>query len=164
MSLYEKWYEITKKEMTPQQSKSFWEAYFLKEKGVYEKILENKEFLIDTTIKDFASKYELENVIVVGFIDGINTSLNKEIEIETLEEDTKIILDINIEKLYFNMHVAEAEWLYTLTQWDDILSLEKREQIYKEYKTSKTFFAENKIGRNDTCVCGSGKKYKKCCG
>jgi preprotein translocase subunit SecA len=24
--------------------------------------------------------------------------------------------------------------------------------------------AEKKIGRNDPCTCGSGKKYKKCCG
>jgi SEC-C motif-containing protein len=24
--------------------------------------------------------------------------------------------------------------------------------------------AENKVGRNDPCICGSGKKYKKCCG
>ena len=24
--------------------------------------------------------------------------------------------------------------------------------------------AETKIGRNDPCPCGSGKKYKKCCG
>ena len=23
---------------------------------------------------------------------------------------------------------------------------------------------ENKIGRNEPCPCGSGKKYKKCCG
>jgi len=23
---------------------------------------------------------------------------------------------------------------------------------------------EKKIGRNDPCPCGSGKKYKKCCG
>lgn len=23
---------------------------------------------------------------------------------------------------------------------------------------------EPKIGRNDPCTCGSGKKYKKCCG
>ncbi len=23
---------------------------------------------------------------------------------------------------------------------------------------------ENKTGRNDPCPCGSGKKYKKCCG
>jgi preprotein translocase subunit SecA len=24
--------------------------------------------------------------------------------------------------------------------------------------------ASDKIGRNDPCPCGSGKKYKKCCG
>jgi preprotein translocase subunit SecA len=24
--------------------------------------------------------------------------------------------------------------------------------------------AEPKVGRNDECPCGSGKKYKKCCG
>jgi uncharacterized protein YecA (UPF0149 family) len=23
---------------------------------------------------------------------------------------------------------------------------------------------EAKVGRNDPCPCGSGKKYKKCCG
>jgi uncharacterized protein len=23
---------------------------------------------------------------------------------------------------------------------------------------------EPKVGRNDDCPCGSGKKYKKCCG
>ena len=28
-------------------------------------------------------------------------------------------------------------------------------------KTSKT---SNKIGRNDPCPCGSGRKYKQCCG
>lgn len=28
----------------------------------------------------------------------------------------------------------------------------------------KTIVKEEKIGRNDPCPCGSGKKYKKCCG
>jgi len=28
----------------------------------------------------------------------------------------------------------------------------------------KTKIAEDKIGRNEPCPCGSGKKYKKCCG
>jgi uncharacterized protein YecA (UPF0149 family) len=23
---------------------------------------------------------------------------------------------------------------------------------------------ENKVGRNEPCPCGSGRKYKKCCG
>jgi len=28
----------------------------------------------------------------------------------------------------------------------------------------KTRIAGEKVGRNDPCPCGSGKKYKKCCG
>lgn len=27
----------------------------------------------------------------------------------------------------------------------------------------KTKIAEKKVGRNEPCPCGSGKKYKKCC-
>ena len=49
----------------------------------------------------------------------------------------------------------------------------KREQVAKPTETSggdgsdtanKTIRKGNKIGRNDPCPCGSGKKYKKCCG
>jgi peptide deformylase len=32
--------------------------------------------------------------------------------------------------------------------------------VDKDYRTIKS----DKVGRNDPCVCGSGKKYKKCCG
>ena len=28
---------------------------------------------------------------------------------------------------------------------------------------ARAFAAENEIGRNDPCPCGSGKKFKKCC-
>ena len=35
------------------------------------------------------------------------------------------------------------------------------EQILKDVQTPKI---QKKIGRNDPCPCGSGKKYKKCCG
>ena len=31
-------------------------------------------------------------------------------------------------------------------------------------KGSKTVVKAPKVGRNDPCPCGSGKKYKKCCG
>ena len=30
--------------------------------------------------------------------------------------------------------------------------------------TSKTVKKDEKVGRNDLCPCGSGKKYKNCCG
>jgi SWIM/SEC-C metal-binding protein len=29
---------------------------------------------------------------------------------------------------------------------------------------TKTKIAEKKVGRNEPCPCGSGKKHKKCCG
>ena len=31
-------------------------------------------------------------------------------------------------------------------------------------KTGRTVLAEARPGRNEACPCGSGKKYKKCCG
>ncbi len=48
----------------------------------------------------------------------------------------------------------------------------KREQVAQPTKTSgdgtdtanKTVRKGKKVGRNDPCPCGSGKKYKKCCG
>jgi len=39
-----------------------------------------------------------------------------------------------------------------------LISVEKK----KEIKTEKVI-NRNKIGRNQKCICGSGKKYKKCC-
>ena len=56
------------------------------------------------------------------------------------------------------------EWLYTLPQWDSILSEEKRKELYKQQKASGTVRKAKKVFPNDPCPCGSGKKYKKCCG
>jgi preprotein translocase subunit SecA len=28
----------------------------------------------------------------------------------------------------------------------------------------QTVIKSSKVGRNDPCICGSGKKYKRCCG
>jgi preprotein translocase subunit SecA len=33
-----------------------------------------------------------------------------------------------------------------------------------DYESDTPVVAQPKIGRNDQCPCGSGKKYKKCCG
>jgi Predicted metal-binding protein related to the C-terminal domain of SecA len=34
----------------------------------------------------------------------------------------------------------------------------------KEVENSKNVGKKRKISRNDPCTCGSGKKYKHCCG
>ena len=59
---------------------------------------------------------------------------------------------------------AKAKWLYELPEWDSILTPEKRNELYRAQKASGTVRNEKKIYPNDPCPCGSGKKYKKCCG
>ena len=101
---------------------------------------------------------------MVGFLDGINESLKVANPIEEMTEDTKVTLDIDLEKLYYNMVEAKADWLYELSAWDKLLTAERRKEIYREQKKSGTIVKPKKIGRNDPCPCGSGKKYKQCCG
>ena len=100
---------------------------------------------------------------MVGFLDGINDSLIEKNPIEEMTEDTVVNLGFDKELLYKNMVDAKAEWLYELPQWDSIFSEEKRRELYLEQKKSGTIRNEKKIGRNDPCPCGSGKKYKHCC-
>ena len=57
-------------------------------------------------------------------------------------------------------------------QPDAVQAALKREQVAQPTQVSsdgtdlanKTVRKGKKIGRNDPCPCGSGKKYKKCCG
>ena len=81
-----------------------------------------------------------------------------------LEEDTVVNLGFDKALLYKNMVAADADWLYELEEWNDIFDEETRKKLYKEQKSSTTIVKEAKIYPNDPCPCGSGKKYKKCCG
>ena len=56
----------------------------------------------------------------------------------------------------------ENGWIFTIglesDEPEDITDLEIL------LNPPKTRTAEKKIGRNELCPCGSGKKYKNCCG
>lgn len=165
MTLLEKWRQAAyQTEMSKQQNEYFWGTYFNLEKGIYEQILANPDEVVTGTVKELAEKYNVDLSIMVGFLDGINDSLKNPNPIETMEEDTVVNLGYENELLYKNMVEAEAEWLYTLPQWNEILTPERQKELYKEQKKSKTIVKPKKIGRNDPCPCGSGKKYKQCCG
>lgn len=164
MSLYKQWIDVAYEERDQKEYNKFWEVYLEKEKNVYASILGSKENVFQGKLKELAERFSLDAVTFTGFLDGINTSLVNSIDLENLEEESEIKLEIDFEKLYFNMLNAKAPWLYELPQWDDILTKEKRKEITKEYRSSKTVVKDKKIGRNDPCPCGSGKKYKKCCG
>lgn len=146
------------------EGKEFWLNYFQREKEIYEQLLSNPGEVVKGTVKELAEKYNMPIELMVGFLDGIDESLVIPNKLDELEEDSMVSLGYDAEKLYMNMVGCNAEWLYTLPQWDNILTPEKRKELYKTEKSSKTIVKPPKVGRNDPCPCGSGKKYKKCCG
>ena len=165
MSLLTEWREYaysldTKK----REGQLFWANYFNVEKAVYEQILADPENVVTGTVEELAKKYDMKLSLMVGFLDGINDSLVNPNPIDEMDKDTVVNLGYDKELLYKNMVDAKAEWLYTLPQWDALLTEERRKELYREQKKSGTVVKEKKVGRNEPCPCGSGKKYKFCCG
>ena len=164
MSLLETWRNLAyEQEMNEKQYQMFWGTYFNYEKGVYEQILASKE-PVTGTVKELAEKFGLELLTMVGVLDGINDSLKEANPIETMDEETVVSLAFDKALLYKNMVAAEADWLYDLEEWNDIFDADTKKALYKEQKSSTTIVKDAKIYPNDPCPCGSGKKYKKCCG
>lgn len=165
MALLQDWRDMAYSQQADRvQLEKFWTNYFLIEKGIYEKLLSNPNEVVKGTVKELAEKYDVEVMTMVGFLDGINDSLKIQNPIEEMDENTEVNLGFDLETLYKNMVDAKADWLYELPQWNSIFSEEKRKELYLEQKKSGTVVKGPKIGRNDPCPCGSGKKYKYCCG
>lgn len=165
MALLETWRKLAyETEMDQKNASEFWGSYFNQEKAIYEQILSDPDTVVKGTVKELAEKFGVEVLLMTGFLDGINDSLKTPNPIETMDEDTEVSLDYDKEKLYYNMVGCKADWLYELPQWDSLLDEQTRKDLYKKQKLSGTVVKGKKIGRNDPCPCGSGKKYKQCCG
>ena len=164
MSLYKQWTDMVVEYVKVKGEEAFWDEYMQVETAIYKEILSAHKDNYTFKIEDLSKKYNTTSEFVMGFVDGINDSLKNPLDLEALTAQEEVTIEVDLEKLYFNMLDAKAEYLYTLPQWEGIFSPEKRKEIQKSYRESVTVRNENKIGRNDPCTCGSGKKYKKCCG
>lgn len=170
MSTYfETWVERSETIKDQTSYQQYIKKYYSLETNAYDMILkaypDNKD-LLSGKADEMAKKLGFTPdtmEIFVGFLDGINTSLKEEIDVKSIDDNTMINIDIDYEKLYYNMRDAKAEWLYGLSAWNKVLSKEKIDEIAHRYREDNIVHS-TKIGRNDPCPCGSGKKYKKCCG
>ena len=165
MGLLQQWRDTAYSQQTDKKVlQKFWTDYFMIEKGIYEKLLSEPDVKVKGTVKELAAKYEIPVMTMVGFLDGIDESLIVPNPIEEMDEDTEVNLIFDKEKLYKNMVDAKAAWLYGLPMWDNIFDEDKKKALYREAKKANTVIKGKKVGRNDPCPCGSGKKYKFCCG
>ncbi len=165
MALLKKWRDMAYSETANKGDlQRLWTAYFQSEKEIYAELLKNPDEEVKGTVKDLAEKYNVDIMTMTGFLDGINDSLKNPNPIEDMEENTPVSLGFDKELLYKNMVAAGADWLYELPEWEAIFDEDKRKELYREQKSSTTVVKPDKIYPNDPCPCGSGKKYKKCCG
>lgn len=165
MALLQQWRDMAYSETANKGDlQRLWSAYFQKEKEIYAQLLKTPDEEVKGTVKELADKYEVDLMTMTGFLDGINDSLKQANPIEEMEEGTEVSLGFDIELLYKNMVAAGADWLYNLEEWNDIFDEDKRKALYREQKESTTVHKDKKVYPNDPCPCGSGKKYKKCCG
>ena len=171
MSYYKTWMDKSEDASNRQEYIEYINRYYALEKVAYEKILgaypNNEEFL-NGTAAELAKKLEFPKDamdVFVGFIDGIKSSLTNgdDIDLDAIDDNYELKLVIDYEKLYFNMRDSKADWLFTIKAWKDILTEEQINAITREYREANMAHSD-KIGRNDPCPCGSGKKYKNCCG
>ena len=165
MALLEQWRSMAYSETANKGDlQRLWAAYFEKEKEIYAQLLKNPDEVVKGTVKELAEKYDVDIMTMTGFLDGIDESLVESNPIEEMEEDTEVNLGFDKALLYKNMVAAGADWLYELEEWNDIFDEETRKALYKEQKSSTTIVKDKKVYPNDPCPCGSGKKYKQCCG
>ena len=165
MALLQQWRDMAYSETANKGDlQRLWTSYFEKEKEIYAQLLKNPDEVVKGTVKELAEKYDVDLMTMTGFLDGINDSLTEANPIEEMEEDTQVNLGFDKTLLYKNMVAAGADWLYDLEEWNDIFDEETRKALYKEQKSSTTIVKDKKVYPTDPCPCGSGKKYKKCCG
>ena len=113
----------------------------------------NNDSISDKIIKRIAEKYP-------NFIDTINEVLEKDYTLDSLIETYKS--EYLKRKIYSSTSV-----LYHSTVFSKSIELinELEETVENdEALKENTNINYSKVGRNDPCPCGSGKKYKNCCG
>ena len=163
MSLYEDWISRAYTQ-DGKPSKKHWSSYKALETAAFKRIIEGKLSRLEGSVSELAGRFGMSDTNMVGFIDGMNECIEPEQELEEAAADTAVCFEIDFKKLFKRMVELKADYLYTLPEWDAIFSEDERNAMAAEQKASKTVVrTEAKIGRNDPCPCGSGRKYKACC-
>ena len=165
MALLKQWRDMAYSETANKGDlQRLWQTYFQQERDIYAELLKTPDEEVKGTVKELAEKFGVDIMTMTGFLDGINDSLKEANPIDEMEEDTVVSLAFDKTLLYKNMVAAGADWLYGLEEWNDIFDQDTQKALYKEQKSSMTVRKEGKVYPNDPCPCGSGNKYKKCCG
>ena len=97
MSLFKEWNELINNQ-TDDTFEAFWKEYAGTEQRIYQKILAIYPEHLKGTFAELVKEFDANKVIFMGFMDGINSSLKKENDLESVTEDTALDFDIDYKK------------------------------------------------------------------
>ena len=102
MQLYQEWQNKMEDNQQSGANREFFQRYLAKEAEAYEEILGSEQKQIVGVVRACRTLWN-GSVTFIGFLDGINTSLSQELQLEDLNEDSSIDIAIDYGKLYYNM-------------------------------------------------------------
>ena len=95
MSLYADWKNLCENHANNDEEIKFWQNYLESEAGIYNEILNNKIDVVEGVVSELAAKYGVSNEIFMGFMDGINESIEESLDLEAIEADTQVSIKID---------------------------------------------------------------------
>ena len=105
---------------------------------------DNRDKISKAVMKDWAVNSKWISLEIISTEKGGKDDLEGIVEFKAKYETDKLVHTHHEKSLFIK---KDNIWYYS----DDM-------------PLDKTIKNDKKIGRNDPCPCGSGKKYKKCCG
>ena len=90
MSLFGEWQKRLENQNKNPENQMFFENYLHKETEAYKKILGSGITSLTGKLADLAETYDMDNVTFMGFLDGINTSLDSKLDLESLTGESHI--------------------------------------------------------------------------
>lgn len=133
-------------------------------------VMVNTDYIINTThsstrknhsakeIEKWAKNSQWQKLEIISKTWGGVQQDKGEVEFKAHYLDAKNVKYTHHELSYFAKE-ADNKWYYITGKINPLPS-----DLNKVEKSIKPLNENVKIGRNDPCSCGSGKKYKKCCG
>jgi len=126
--------------------------------------LENLDALREAvSLRSYAQKNPLTEYKREGF--EIFSQLNEDVKIAVTRKVFKVKIQVQRDSSHSKTHqkripTAQANHR-AMGSFGAVKNQERAETSGRNVQIKRT---EPKVGRNDPCPCGSGKKYKKCCG
>lgn len=112
-----------------------------------------------------AVEIDEQDILIEALCHQLSKEALPEISEHMKKEDFSSLVDI--EQTVYSYYSILGEQHVDLEKWRQA-ALERENYFQNAKKQDMTPSGDNqkanKVGRNDPCPCGSGKKYKKCCG